>query len=110
MCKRIVHLKDGVIVEEVLEHVEQLTGNIPKPPLKRDTDYQKRKKKHHRRRAAIEPIIGHLKADHRVARNFLKEKTGDSINFVIAASAFNFRKLMKKLKKTWLYIFIRLQN
>ena len=39
---------------------------VPGPPLKRDSEYQKRKKRnHHRRRAAIEPIIGHLKTDHR---------------------------------------------
>lgn len=125
---------DGHTLEEVLQQVEKLTGrvpksatvdrgykgkqqigntkiNIPKPPLKRDTDYQKRKKRnHHRRRAAIEPIIGHLKSDHRAAKNFLKGQVGDSINFLMAASAFNFRKLMKKLKKTLLYIYLSLFN
>lgn len=113
---------DGHTLEEVLEQTEKLTGkrpktatvdrgyrgkqkvgdtfiHMPKPPLKKDTAYQKRKKrKHFRRRAAIEPIIGHLKSDHRVARNFLKGSEGDAINFLMAAAAFNFKKLMKKLK------------
>ena len=76
--------------------------NIPKPPLKKDNEYQKRKKRNHcRRRAAIEPIIGHLKSDHRVARNFLKGQTGDTINFIMASDGFNYRKLMKKSKKIW---------
>ena len=39
-------------------------------PLKRDTEYQKRaKRKKFRRRAAIEPVIGHLKADFRMGQN-----------------------------------------
>ena len=91
------NIYDGHTLEDVLSQTEQLTGkapktatvdrgykdkqtvgntliNIPKPPLKRDPPYQKRKKrKHFRRRAAIEPVIGHLKSDHRGAKNFLKE-------------------------------------
>lgn len=60
---------------------KQLVGetniNMPKPPLKRDTEYQKRKKrKHFRKRAAIEPIIGHLKQDHRAVRNYFKGQRG----------------------------------
>ena len=40
-------------------------------PLKRDTEYQKRsKRKKFRRRAAIEPVIGHLKTDFRMAQNY----------------------------------------
>lgn len=126
---------DGHTLEEVLQQAETLTGkfprtatvdrgyqgkqqvggtqvHIPKPPLKRDTAYQKRKKrKHHRRRAAIEPIIGHLKADHRAARNFLKGQIGDSINFIMAAAGFNFKKLMVKPQQTkgWLYFKIELK-
>jgi len=122
------NLYDGHTLEQVLQQTQKLTGkapktatvdrgyrgkqmvgdtqiNIPKPPLKKDTPYQRRKKrKHHRRRAAIEPIISHLKADHRVARNFLKGQVGDSINFMMAAAGFNFKKLMKKLKEQALWI------
>lgn len=93
------------------QKIGQTTVLLPKPPLKRDSEYQKRKKrKHHRRRAAIEPIIGHLKSDHRAARNFLKGQVGDSMNFIMAAAGFNFRKLMLKLQqiKRWLLIEIDL--
>jgi hypothetical protein len=33
-----------------------------------------------RRRAAIEPVIGHLKEDHRVGRNYLTGRDCDRIN------------------------------
>ncbi|RNL92626.1 hypothetical protein ED312_03545 [Sinomicrobium pectinilyticum] len=86
---------------------------LAKPRLKRDTTYQRRKKrKHHRRRAAIEPVIGHLKTDHRVARNFLKGQVSNSINFIMAAAGFNFKKLIVKLQqaKRWLCSQIHLVN
>ena len=84
--------------------------NIPKPPLKNDTVYQKRKKrKYFRRRAAIEPIIGHLKTDHRVGTNFLKGQIGDQLNFMMAAAGFNYKKLMKKLKQIPFGLFTQIQ-
>lgn len=72
---------------------------LPKPPKKSSTEYEKKKARNRfRRRAAIEPVIGHLKTDYRMARNFLKGVIGDSINLMLAAAAFNFKKLMRKLK------------
>ncbi len=68
---------------------------IPDSPKKRDTKYQKeQKRKKFRRRAAIEPIIGHVKSDHRMQRNYLKGFVGDEINLFLAASAFNLKKWM----------------
>jgi IS5 family transposase len=49
------------------------------------------------RRAGIEPVIEHLKSDHRLNRNFLKGFTGDQINLLMAAAAFNFRKWLRKV-------------
>ena len=113
---------DGHTIDQVLDQTHWLTGRYPKTatvdrgykgaqstkqttiikpskPLKRDNEYQKNKKRIHcRRRAGIEPIIGHLKQDHRVAKNYLKGCIGDQVNFIMAASAFNYKKLMKKLK------------
>ena len=124
---------DGHTLEDVLIQTKKLTGkspinawvdrgykgkqlvgetiiNMPKPPLKRDTEYQKRKKrKHFRKRAAIEPVIGHLKQDYRAAKNYLKGQIGDSINFMMAAAGFNFRKLMKKLKTSIVWIILKLK-
>ncbi|WP_208992781.1 transposase, partial [Aliarcobacter cibarius] len=47
-----------------------------------------------KRRAAIEPIIGHLKSDFRLARNYLKGFIGDQINLLLAATAWNLKKWM----------------
>lgn len=50
------------------------------------------KRKQCRRRAAIESIISHLKADHRMARNYLKGAIGDHINLLMAAAAWNLKQ------------------
>ena len=47
-----------------------------------------------RRRAAVEPVIGHLKADHRMGRNHLAHAEGDAINAVLAAVGYNFPRLL----------------
>jgi IS5 family transposase len=47
-----------------------------------------------RRRAAIEPIIGHLKSDHRMNVNYLKGKEGDRINAILTGCGFNLAKLL----------------
>lgn len=52
-------------------------------------------RKRFRRRAGIEPVIGHLKSDHRLNRNYLKGFEGDQINLLMAAAAFNFKKWMR---------------
>lgn len=58
--------------------------------------YRKRKhKKDMRTRSAIEPIIGHVKQDHRLGRNFLKGIAGDKINLLMAAAAFNFKRFIR---------------
>lgn len=54
-------------------------------------------KREMKRRAAVEPIIGHLKADCRMGRNFLKGRDGDRINALLAAVGFNFRLLIRWL-------------
>ncbi|MEH2470480.1 IS5 family transposase [Nitrobacteraceae bacterium AZCC 2161] len=48
-----------------------------------------------KRRAAVEPVIGHLKAEHRMGRNHLKGRAGDRINPVLAAAGFNFHLLLR---------------
>ncbi len=69
---------------------------LPAPPLKRDNRYQRdKKRKGCQRRAAIEPIIGHLKSDYRLGRNYLKGIKGDEINLLMASCAWNLNKWMK---------------
>ena len=50
-----------------------------------------------RRRAAVEPVIGHAKAERRLGRNFLKGAAGDAANAVLAAAGHNFRRLLEWL-------------
>jgi IS5 family transposase len=51
-----------------------------------------------RRRAAVEPVIGHLKAEHRMGRNYLAHREGDAINAILAAVGYNFRLLILWLR------------
>ena len=47
------------------------------------------------RRAAVEPVIGHVKAEHRMDRNYLKGRAGDRANAVLAAAGYNFNLLLR---------------
>jgi IS5 family transposase len=111
---------DGHTVPDVLAQVKRLVGRVPvigiadrgyrgkskvndtqiitpKPARKNaSVDAMKLARKRFRRRAGIEPVIGHLKSDHRLKRNFLKGFTGDQINLIMAAAAFNFKKWMRE--------------
>jgi IS5 family transposase len=51
-----------------------------------------------KRRAAVEPVIGHLKAGHRMNRNHLAHRAGDAINAVLAAVGYNLRLLLNWLR------------
>ena len=75
--------------------------------MKLDKKEQKRKK--FKKRAGIEPIIGHVKSDHRMQRNYLKGFVGDEINLLMACSAFNLKKWMNNfLSVLFLYKMILL--
>jgi len=50
-----------------------------------------------KRRAAVEPVIGHIKAEHRMDRNYLKGRDGDRINPVLAAAGYNFSLMLRWL-------------
>ena len=60
-------------------------------------------KREMRRRAAVEPVIGHIKNEHRMERNYLAGTQGDAINAILAAAGYNFRLLL-----TWLRLLLRL--
>jgi IS5 family transposase len=81
----------------------------PSAPRKTDTPYQRQvKRRKCRRRAAIEPLIGHLKTDFRMAQCYLHGVTAPTINALLSATAWNLKKLMEKLKedaKNYLSIF-----
>lgn len=70
----------------------------PDKPTKGKSAYQKRKARtRFRRRAAIEPCIGHLKAQFGLDKNWLRGAQGDQINLLMAAAAYNLKKWMNHL-------------
>jgi len=108
---------DGHTLEGQLDQVERLTGQIPAQTFV-DKGYKghgvdparsqvlisgTRKlgyalKRHLRRRSAIEPEIGHMKADGLLGRNFLKGMQGDAINAILCGAGHNLRKILARLR------------
>jgi transposase, IS5 family len=109
---------DGHTLATVIPEIEALIGNTIEriladkgyrghnaPPDYRFrvfTSGQKRRmtpkiKRELRRRSAVEPVIGHLKSDHRMDRNYLWHRQGDATNAVLAAVGYNFRRLIRWL-------------
>lgn len=109
---------DGHTLKNTVCKIEQITGVRPKEAYV-DRGYKGNKnypqgvqvfvsgktkglsvgvKKLLRARSAIEPIIGHAKHDHGLARNYLLGTAGDKINAVLVGCAFNLRKMMRFLK------------
>ena len=43
-------------------------------------------------------MIGHLKAEHRMGRNYLAHRAGDALNAVLAAAGYNFHLLLRWLE------------
>ncbi len=54
-----------------------------------------------KRRSAIEPEIGHMKADGRLARCPLKGRIGDAVFAVLCACGHNIRKILAHLRTLW---------
>jgi IS5 family transposase len=51
-----------------------------------------------RRRSAIEPVIGHLKDDGHLGRNFLSGRHGDQNNAVLSAIGHNLRLVLNWIR------------
>ena len=109
---------DGHTLARVIPAIEALLGNTiervhtdagyrghnapPEYKFKVYTAKQKRRvtphiKREMRRRSAIEPVIGHLKNEHRMDRNYLAGRHGDANNAILAAVGYNFRRLIRWL-------------
>jgi len=114
---------DGHTLKTVIPEIEALIGNVIERLLadkgyrghNAPADYkfrvftsgQKRRltpkiKRELRRRSAVEPVIGHLKSEHRMGRNYLWHRQGDATNAVLAAVGYNFRRLIR-----WLSFLLR---
>lgn len=90
-----------------ITHVGDTIAMIP-GKIKAKTAWQKQwYRKKFRSRSAIEPIIGHLKTDCRMMKNYLKGTQGDQINALLAAAALNFRRLLRKYEQEFIFYFFR---
>lgn len=107
---------DGATLKPALKQVEKLTAVKPKEVF---VDKGYRGSEHHpegvevyisgrkklsrrlakllKRRAAVEPVIGHCKQEHRLERNHLLGTVGDRINAMLSGCAWNLKKLMRAL-------------
>jgi IS5 family transposase len=56
-------------------------------------------KKELRRRSAVEPVIGHMKEDGKLGRNWLKGSIGDKINALLCGAGHNMRIILRKLRE-----------
>jgi transposase, IS5 family len=56
-----------------------------------------------RRRSAIEPVIGHMKAEGHLGRCYLKGRAEDEANAILSAVGYNFRRIL-----AWLRVLLRL--
>ena len=125
---------DGHTLEEHLNQTEYLTQSRPKTgivdrgykgrkningteiispsvPKKETNQYTKQKaRKRFRARAGIEPVIGHIKHDHRMLRNYLKGAVGDQLNTILAGTGFNLKKMLNRIKEQILFIFFENLN
>jgi len=122
------NLYDGDALLPALEQAQAITGQMPSRAIG-DRGYRGRKtvkgtevlvpgkakagqskyqsakmRARFRRRAAIEPVIGHLKSQYRLARCFLKGFVGDQVNLLLAAAAWNLRKWLRATALFWLQI------
>jgi IS5 family transposase len=109
---------DGHTLATIIPEMEALIGNIierlladkgyrghnapPDYKFRVFTSGQKRRvtpkiERELRRRSAVEPVIGHLKSEHRMGRNYLWHREGDATNAILAAVGYNFRRLIRRL-------------
>jgi len=114
---------DGHTLPEALEQVERISGVVPErcyvdrgyrgheiestevfisgqrrgvtPTIKREL----------KRRSAVEPIIGHMKDDGKLGRNWLKGTIGDKINALLCGAGHNIRIILRKLREFIAYLF-----
>jgi IS5 family transposase len=108
---------DGHTLKQVMDEYQSQTGIEPKRIYVdkgyRGHDYphkfrvyksgQKRGitatiKKELKRRSVVEPLIGHLKSDGRLGRNYLQGMLGDKMNAIMVSAGYNFKLILRWLR------------
>jgi transposase, IS5 family len=113
---------DGHTLRDILDQTQKLTGceiergyvdkgyrgHDAQNPRRVFISGQKRGvfgviKRELRRRSAIEPVIGHLKAEGHLGRCYLKGRAGDAANAILSAVGYNFRRVLAWLRALCAY-------
>lgn len=107
---------DGHTVDSQLEQVGILTGHTPKivladrgyrgvePPsgtrllISHTRRLPKRLKQLLKRRQVVEPMIGHMKADGLLGKNWLKGADGDALHAILCGAGHNLRMILRRLR------------
>ena len=108
---------DGHTLRDVIQDTQKLTGctiergYVDKGYRGHDTENPRRIfisgqkrgvfgviKRELRRRSAIEPVIGHMKAEGHLGRCYLKGRAGDATNAILFAVGHNFRRILAWLR------------
>lgn len=107
---------DGHTVDSQLEQVGILAGHTPKivladrgyrgvqPPsgtrllISHTRRLPKRLKTLLKRRQVVEPMIGHMKADGLLAKNWLKGAVGDALHALLCGAGHNLRMILRHLR------------
>ena len=108
---------DGQTLTLALEQVRRMTGSVIEEAFvdrgyrghgeKQTTVYvsgqkrgikTQRMKRSLKRREAIEPVIGHLKSDGLLGRNYLKGSQGDQMNVMLSCAGHNLRLILRRLR------------
>ena len=55
-------------------------------------------KKELKRRSVVEPLIGHLKNEGHLGRNYLYSKMGDEINALLVGAGYHFKSILRWLR------------
>ena len=126
-------LHDSKTIPDALEQYERLNGRQPKEVFvdrgyRGVTEYKgtkinipapqknisKQTRQGHINRAGIEPVIGHLKQNYRLGRNYLKGILGDNMNVIFAAAGMNFKRRINlwrtEANLRWVLLFKYLQE
>lgn len=108
---------DGHTLKQVMEEYQEQTGIEPRR-IYVDKGYrghnypnkfrvyksgQKRGitatiKKELKRRSAVEPLIGHLKSEGRLGRNYLYGTLGDQMNAIMVSAGYNFKLILRWIR------------
>ncbi|QQG66647.1 IS5 family transposase [Desulfobulbus oligotrophicus] len=114
---------DGHTLGRAIEQVQRITGclversfvdrgyrghNLKDPQVLisgRRQGMTPQMKKELKRRSAVEPVIGHMKTDGKLGRNYLLGTLGDTINALLCGAGHNIRLILKKLRERLFLLF-----